>query len=100
MPPHSPPSPQPNTVMAMTVPAYAGISLYCDGSSSWCSAAPMVRISEKTSKPSKVQPRLEAISAFHCVRLSERYHAPEPTVSVELIMRLPFNRRFDVVVAG
>src|SRR5215813_1838679 len=46
---------------------------YCEGSSSWRNATPTVRMSAKTSKPSKVQPRFEATSAFHCVRLSARY---------------------------
>src|SRR5215468_8912147 len=47
---------------------------YSDGSRSWCSAAPTVRMSANTSKPSNVHPRFDAINAFHCVQLSDRYH--------------------------
>src|ERR1700736_5552815 len=60
--------------------------LYSDESRSWCSAAPMVRISANTSKPSNVHPRFEAISAFHCVRLSERYHGEYSKAAVSLII--------------
>src|SRR5262245_21672262 len=41
----------------------------------------MVRISANTSKPSNVHPRFEAISAFHCVRVSERYHGEWPEMA-------------------
>src|ERR1700730_15336053 len=58
--------------------------LYSDGSRSWCSAAPMVRISANTSKPSNVHPRFEATSAFHCARFSERYHG-ESTVYFDVM---------------
>src|SRR5437588_4283315 len=50
------------------------MAAYCAASSSWRSAKPTVRNSAKISNPSKVQPRFEAISTFHCARLSERYH--------------------------
>src|ERR1700737_3862766 len=59
--------------------------LYSDGARGWCSAAPMVRISANTSKPSNVHPRFEATSAFHCARLSERYHGEGPTVPNSLM---------------
>src|SRR5215470_12982641 len=62
------------------------MSLYWEGSSSWCSAAPMVRMSAKTSKPSNVHPRFEATSAFHCARFSERYHGEDAIVSVAAMM--------------
>src|SRR6185312_4196431 len=62
------------------------MSLYCDGSSSWCSAAPTVRMSANTSKPSKVQPRLEATSAFHCVRSSDRYQGDGAMVTDSVII--------------
>src|SRR5262249_55605106 len=54
---------------------------YCDGSSSWRSATPTVRISANTSKPSNVQPRFEATSAFHCVRSSDRYQGDAAAVA-------------------
>src|SRR5260370_36671678 len=60
--------------------------LYSDESRSWCSAAPMVRISANTSKPSNVHPRFEAISVFHCVRLSERYHGEYSKVADDPLM--------------
>src|SRR6516225_5381344 len=47
---------------------------YSEASSSSCRAAPTVRMRANTSKPSKVQPRLDAINAFHCVQSSEWYH--------------------------
>src|SRR5438874_6847032 len=50
------------------------MAAYSAASSSWRNAKPTVRKSAKISKPSKVQPRLEAISTFHCARFSERYH--------------------------
>src|SRR5438067_9013910 len=50
------------------------MAAYCAASSSWRKAKPTVRNSAKISNPSKVQPRFEAISTFHCARLSERYH--------------------------
>src|SRR5437764_15428409 len=50
------------------------MAAYSAGSSSWRSAKPTVTNSAKISKPSKVQPRLDAISTRHCSRLSERYH--------------------------
>src|SRR5262249_4763960 len=67
---------------------------YCEGSSSWRSATPTVRMSAKTSKPSKVQPRLEATSAFHCVRLSARYQgAVAAAVSLMPFLPLIFAQR-------
>src|SRR5262252_7858789 len=68
--------------------------LYWEGSSSWRSAAPTVRMSAKTSKPSNVHPRFEATSAFHCARFSERYHGEDPVVSVAaMICSLELMRR-------
>src|SRR5262249_20973667 len=61
----------------------------CEGSSSWRSATPTVRMSAKTSKPSKVQPRLEATSAFHPVRLSARYQGAVAAAAVSLMPFLP-----------
>src|SRR5262245_34566466 len=46
----------------------------------------MVRISANTSKPSNVHPRFEAISAFHCVRVSERYHGECPKMADSLMV--------------
>src|SRR5215470_4034077 len=46
----------------------------------------MVRISENTSKPSNVHPRFEAMSAFHCVRLSERYQGERPKMADSLMV--------------
>src|SRR6516165_10933619 len=65
------------------------MSLYWEGSSSWCSAAPTVRMRAKTSKPSNVHPRFEATSAFHCARLSERYHGEDVIVTVAVMLFLP-----------
>src|SRR3974390_1282473 len=65
------------------------MSLYWEGSRSWCSAAPTVRISANTSKPSNVHPRFEARSAFHCARLSVRYHGEDPIVTVAAMIFLP-----------
>src|ERR1700726_496011 len=70
----------------MTAPAENGMDVNSDESRSWCSAAPMVRISANTSKPSNVHPRFEAISAFHCVRLSKRYHGEYPKVADSLMI--------------
>src|ERR1700732_1173914 len=55
--------------------------LYSDESRSWCSAAPMVRISANTSKPSNVHPRIEVISVFNCGRLGGRYHGEYSNVA-------------------
>src|SRR5499427_8633107 len=60
--------------------------LYWEGSSSWRSAAPTVRMSANTSKPSNVHPRFEATSAFHCAPLSERYHGEDPKVPTSLMI--------------
>src|SRR5215467_15992200 len=57
------------------------MSGYWEGSKSWCSATPTVRISANTSKPSNVQPRFEATSAFHCVRSSDRYQGDAAAVA-------------------
>src|ERR1700741_4104885 len=46
---------------------------YSEESSSSCSAAPTVRMRANTSKPSNVQPKLDAINAFHCVQSSDWY---------------------------
>src|SRR5215510_14403823 len=62
------------------------MALYWDGSSSWCRAAPMVRMSANTSKPSNVQPRFDAISAFHCPRFRERYQGGDPTAPAWIII--------------
>src|SRR5215471_20189546 len=62
------------------------MSGYWEGSKSWCSATPTVRISANTSKPSNVQPRFAAISAFHCDRLSERYHGDVSKVPTSLMI--------------
>src|SRR5215813_10372809 len=61
------------------------MALYWDGSSSWCSAALIVRMRANTSNPSKVQPRFEAISARHWPPFSERYHGAEVEVSNTLM---------------
>src|ERR1700726_1972925 len=50
------------------------MAAYSATSSSWRNAKPTVRNNAKISKPSKVQPRFEAISTFHWSRFSERYH--------------------------
>jgi hypothetical protein len=43
-------------------------------------------MSANTSKPSKVQPRFEATSAFHCVRSSERYQGVGAMVTDSVII--------------
>src|ERR1700745_783673 len=43
-------------------------------------------MSANTSKPSKVQPRFEATSAFHCVRSSDRYQGDGATVTNSVII--------------
>src|SRR3954471_5702330 len=50
---------------------------YSEAVKSWWRATPTVRMSANTSKPSKVQPRFDARSAFHCARVSERYHGTD-----------------------
>src|SRR6516162_6623065 len=58
---------------------------YSELSRSSCSAAPTVRMRANTSKPSNVQPRLEAINAFHCVQSSDLYHREAPPALNSLI---------------
>src|SRR6266478_9616470 len=66
------------------------MAAYSAASRSWRNANPTVRNSAKISKPSKVQPRFEAISTFHCARLSERYQGSDNTASLlDMIGLLP-----------
>src|SRR6516225_11927662 len=65
------------------------MSWYWEGSKSWCSATPTVRIRANTSKPSNVHPRFEATSAFHWDRLSERYHGEDGKAPNSLISSPP-----------
>src|SRR5688572_12307221 len=82
MPPIIPPTPHPNSVMAMTVPAYAGICGCNSGGSSCCIATPTVRIRAYVSNPSNSQPRFDATSVFHCTRFSVRYQGTAEASSV------------------
>src|SRR4029077_5045444 len=65
---------------------------YSEASSSSCSAAPTVRMRANTSKPSNVQPRLDAINAFHCVQSSDWYQR-EVRPALNSLIRHSLTRR-------
>src|SRR5439155_25485058 len=62
---------------------------YSAASSNWRNAKPTVRNNAKISKPSKVQPRFEAINTFHCARLKLRYQGSDNTASLLDMAGLP-----------